>query len=342
MTLEELLSALRGQGDASGYLNDPNANPAVGRAQRYPSGIPMPNATLGQDGMRLPLPRIQGGAPAPRVVTNPQQRYPLVYGPSVGAENAAPPQIPPMTPPMRVSPSAPNLGQMTSAATPPDMEPWRQPEATMPMYQGGGLYYGQEQRLPTGAPAQRRGMEPPTAEAPGLMASNGRLMPGTQAPEPMDDDAAWNAARDRVRASMGRDPTGLRRLREQELGPLRDRARRSEMVASTAPRNWPRDISRGANFTRTQYGGRPIDLSRPRIDNADGSFSTERTITIEADGRHYNIPTIVGGRQRSEDEAIRLWEQGQNQEVGVFRSQSEAEAAARARSERIGQVRATR
>lgn len=80
-----------------------------------------------------------------------------------------------------------------------------------------------ENRLPVGAPALNRGLEPPSAPQ-----------------EPIDDDADWNAALARVRASMGRDPTGLRAARERELAPLRDRARRSEMVASTPPRYWPR------------------------------------------------------------------------------------------------------
>jgi hypothetical protein len=86
-------------------------------------------------------------------------------------------------------------------------------------------------------------------------------------------------------------------------------------------------------------GMMPIDLARPKINNADGSFSTERTITIEADGRHYLIPTIVGGRQHSPDDAINLWKSGKNNHVGDFGSAQEAESAAVARSKQIGQVR---
>lgn len=82
-----------------------------------------------------------------------------------------------------------------------------------------------------------------------------------------------------------------------------------------------------------------IDRRRPKIPNADGSFSTERTIGIEADGRHYNIPTIVNGRQVSQDEAAALWRAGQNPEVGVFQTQAQADTAAPLRSEEIGRVR---
>lgn len=183
MTLEELLTALRVQGDASGYLNDPNANPAVGRAQRYPSGIPLPNATLGADGMRLPLPRIQGGAPPPRIVANPQQRYPLVYGPSVGAENQlAPAPTPPMqtAPVMRFRDANATVGPAMMDQPAPQMSAqWAQPEQ---INAGPAV---SANRLPIGAPPIQRGLEPPSA-------------PQT----PVDDDAEWNAAAARVRSVM--------------------------------------------------------------------------------------------------------------------------------------------
>ncbi len=82
-----------------------------------------------------------------------------------------------------------------------------------------------------------------------------------------------------------------------------------------------------------------IDLARPMLSNADGSFSTERTITIEADGKHLLIPTIVGGKQLSPEAAIAAWEAGTNKPVGIFNSSEEADAAAVARSKRIGALR---
>lgn len=83
-----------------------------------------------------------------------------------------------------------------------------------------------------------------------------------------------------------------------------------------------------------------IDTSRPALENSDGSYSTERTITVEADGKYYVIPTIVGGRQLSEDDAIQAWQRGENQAVREpFDSLEQAEAYARFRSARIPAAR---
>lgn len=87
--------------------------------------------------------------------------------------------------------------------------------------------------------------------------------------------------------------------------------------------------------------GDGIMVSRPAygkaiIQNKDGSISTERTITVEADGRHYLIPTIVGGKEVSQDQAVKLWEKGTNKAVGDYGSAAEAERAARARTAEIG------
>jgi hypothetical protein len=101
-----------------------------------------------------------------------------------------------------------------------------------------------------------------------------------------------------------------------------DEARRS-----IRPRPKPTDI------------GASIDTTRPILDNPDGSFSTERTITIEADGKYFNIPTIVGGRQQSQEDAIRLWRSGDNKEVGSFNTLEDAVSTAQRRSSEIGIVR---
>jgi hypothetical protein len=82
-----------------------------------------------------------------------------------------------------------------------------------------------------------------------------------------------------------------------------------------------------------------IDLSRPKLQNPDGSFSTERTITIEMDGKHYLVPTIVGGQAFDPEVAIKLFKDGKNHAVGVFNSAEEADAAAVARSAEIGRLR---
>lgn len=90
------------------------------------------------------------------------------------------------------------------------------------------------------------------------------------------------------------------------------------------------------------YGG--LDMERPKLGNSDGSFSTERTITIDAQTpngvvRWYNIPTIVGGKRLSEDEATDLFFKGQNPPVGDFESLDRALEAARSRSDAIGNLR---
>jgi hypothetical protein len=117
-----------------------------------------------------------------------------------------------------------------------------------------------------------------------------------------------------------------------------------------APRGTPAATALGGTTTATPAApprapqaaaaaGAPIDRGRPAIANPDGSISTERTITIGADGRFFNIPTIVGGRQLSEDQAIKEWRGGRNKAVGEFATQAEAEQGAKARSDQIGQQR---
>ena len=46
------------------------------------------------------------------------------------------------------------------------------------------------------------------------------------------------------------------------------------------------------------------DFERPRLKNADGSFSTEETITVQFGDRYYNVPTIWDGQRLSPDMAI--------------------------------------
>lgn len=81
----------------------------------------------------------------------------------------------------------------------------------------------------------------------------------------------------------------------------------------------------------------PTQTGKPIVQNPDGSVSTERTITVEADGRHYLIPTIIDGKEVSKDEAIRQWRAGKNKAVGIYSSAQEAESAAEKRSRDIGE-----
>ena len=82
-----------------------------------------------------------------------------------------------------------------------------------------------------------------------------------------------------------------------------------------------------------------IDTKRPMILNPDGSFSTEKTITIRRGDKFINIPTIINGQEVPVPEAIQHAEvTGQN--FGVFDSIKEAEASAQQRSKAIGRLRA--
>lgn len=87
---------------------------------------------------------------------------------------------------------------------------------------------------------------------------------------------------------------------------------------------------------------RGIDINRPILENPDGSFSTEESITITDgrlnQGRPTNIPTIVGGRRVSDDEAVNAAIQS-GQRFNSFDTIEAAVSAAQARSQRIGQIR---
>lgn len=83
-----------------------------------------------------------------------------------------------------------------------------------------------------------------------------------------------------------------------------------------------------------------IDISRPIIENDDGSFSTERTATRQDEnGKWVVFPTIVNGKQLSEEAAWRAIKAGKNKAVGSFDSLDESEAWAVERSKAIGKKR---
>ena len=85
------------------------------------------------------------------------------------------------------------------------------------------------------------------------------------------------------------------------------------------------------------------NIHKPILRNSDNTFSTEETITVEADvgqgKRAYNIPTIVDGVRRSDDEATDLFYRGVNKHVGEFLSIEEAVADAEQRTKDIGELR---
>lgn len=77
-----------------------------------------------------------------------------------------------------------------------------------------------------------------------------------------------------------------------------------------------------------------VQRGAPIIENPDGTWSTERTITVESDGRHYVIPTIVDGKDVGAARATELFRQGANPAKGQaegFASAEEANAYAEKR-----------
>ena len=80
---------------------------------------------------------------------------------------------------------------------------------------------------------------------------------------------------------------------------------------------------------------------RPMMGNPDGSYSTERSITVDIDGQFYNIPSMYGGKEVSPEEAKRMAiENGLSdvetgREFTPYGTVDEAVAAAQARSDSI-------
>ena len=76
---------------------------------------------------------------------------------------------------------------------------------------------------------------------------------------------------------------------------------------------------------------------KKRILNPDGSYSSERTITIGRKGHYINIPTIWGGKQLSHTQAIQ-----RAKESGIpykkHKTITKAEKAAGERSRALGKA----
>jgi hypothetical protein len=103
-------------------------------------------------------------------------------------------------------------------------------------------------------------------------------------------------------------------------------------------------LETAAQVRREMKGPAPAYLLSPekarrrhvKVKNPDGSYSSERTISVGIDGRHYNIPTMIKGKQLSTQQAI-----DSAKKVGIrrfpnFRTPEEASSAAAERSRRLG------
>lgn len=211
-----------------------------------------------------------------------------------------------------------------------------------------GKFYPVIARTPAAAPAG------PSAPTPAPAVQPAPVVPAPSAatpPEPTPRVPIVGAANDSA-ASVGRvlgggaaapaptDEGALAMPNRVQLEQLR-RAGSTEPPVSIAPGGMrPIDLPVPGTIQTAPAGNTaPIDKSRPILKNGDGSFSTERTITIEADGRYFVIPTIVDGKARTPEEATRLFKNGQNDAVGQFESQEAADAYATQRSNLIGAER---
>ena len=91
-----------------------------------------------------------------------------------------------------------------------------------------------------------------------------------------------------------------------------------------------------------------IDPNRPILMNEDGSSSSERTVTIEGDGRYFNVPSIINGKRYDTDKQEDFEKVIENAKSKMrqgwiypnFESLEEAEQQAGARSDSLTEARA--
>ena len=68
-------------------------------------------------------------------------------------------------------------------------------------------------------------------------------------------------------------------------------------------------------------------------------MSHEKTITVEIDGQHIILPTVVDGKDVTPDESVNMFRRGRINPLGVYPTQEEADKAARKRSRSFGEHR---
>ena len=91
--------------------------------------------------------------------------------------------------------------------------------------------------------------------------------------------------------------------------------------------------------TIASMGPQPIDPSRPILSNSDGTFPTEKTFSIDFDGKYILLPQIVNGRDVGQEEAARMFFRKEISPIAVHDSLEESNSYAQQRSNEIGELR---
>lgn len=80
----------------------------------------------------------------------------------------------------------------------------------------------------------------------------------------------------------------------------------------------------------------PLPGAGVRVQNPDGSFSSERTIGVNLEGREYVIPTLIGGQQFTTEQAVEEARRRGLKNYPSFGTVQEAEVYAQQRTRQLG------
>jgi hypothetical protein len=167
------------------------------------------------------------------------------------------------------------------------------------------------------SPALRRGATGQNIQAPGLIRS--------QANAPVQSRITQNQGNVRILNRPGQNP-GNAQTNGQKQGDLQSRY--AQKIATPEERKNSR-VTLGAHVSG-QYGRGNIDLNnRKVVRNKDGSVSTEKSFSVNIDGKETLLPTVIDGKVVSEDEAVEHYLKT-GEHLGQFDTVEEADAYAEA------------